>query len=103
MQRRLTLLAALILATIGMVSATQAQANTYCANSATPGTCTQNFTTSSTAVQSAVQAANQNPGPDTVRLGTGNFTLPTANGDFELFNFGAENTLNIVGEGSIAV
>jgi len=98
--RRLTFASATLLIAIGILGAGTAQANVYCANSATPGTCDANYTNSATAVQLAVGDAQNHAGPDTVRLGTGNFTLPTANGDFQLFSSGANNTLNIVGEGS---
>ena len=98
--RLLTLAFTALLLTIGAFAASSAHANVYCANSDSPGGCATNYTNSATAVQLAVQDAQNHAGPDTVRIGTGNFTLPTANGDFQLFNSGANNTLTIVGEGS---
>jgi len=101
MKNRLALLAATFIAGIGILGASQAQANVYCVASATPGTCTSNFTGSTTAVQAALTASQSNAGPDTIRIGTGIFTTPTANGDFELGNTGVNNSVDIVGEGSL--
>jgi hypothetical protein len=81
---------------VGILGATQAQANTYCALSATPGTCTTNYTNLATALPSAITDAQVNPGPDTVRIGAGTFT--TTSGDLQLFGTGPNNAVNVVGE-----
>ena len=100
MKRRLTLLAALSVAAIGMVGATQAQAQTYCANKPATPACSTNFTTTATAVQQAVAAAQTNPGPDTVLIGQGTFTATTA---MQLYSTGANNAVAITGEGTLSV
>ncbi|MFN8150087.1 MAG: hypothetical protein U0R24_03025 [Solirubrobacterales bacterium] len=78
----------------------QAQAATYCAELPTDTSCDQNFTGTTTAIQAAVDAADTHPGADTVKVGPGNFVMPSP---VYLSNFGDGSRLTLVGSGDATV
>jgi hypothetical protein len=92
---RARMLIALGIALAAGLGAGQAQANTYCAELPGDASCDQNFMTSS-AIQDAVDSADANPGPDTVKIGPGTFAMPSP---VYLSSFGEDNTLTLVGSG----
>ncbi|MBN8868117.1 MAG: hypothetical protein J0H98_11240 [Solirubrobacterales bacterium] len=96
---------ALVLVAIGLASiaafgSAQAQADVYCAELPGEASCTQNFTGTSTSIQDAVSAADDHAGPDTVKVGPGNFVMPSP---VYLSNFGDENKLTLIGSGDSTV
>ncbi|MDQ5894555.1 MAG: hypothetical protein QG596_816 [Actinomycetota bacterium] len=98
--KRALILTALGLAFSGAFGATQAQADTYCAELPDDVSCTENFTGFSTSIQEAVNAADQNEGPDTVKIGPGVFEMPSP---VYLSNSGDGNKLNLTGSGESTV
>lgn len=71
---------AALFATLGIafagVFASQAQANTYCANLPLDGSCDQNFPGTTTSIESAVDTANLHDGPDSVKTPVSSTFLP---------------------------
>ena len=98
--KRTVLIAALGVALAGLIGAGQAQAQTYCAELPADLSCDQNFTGTTTAIQAAVTAADTNPGPDTVKVGPGEFTMASP---VFLDSFGPDNQLTLTGSGPTTV
>ena len=85
---------ALAAATVALLApAASAQANTYCVSD--PG-CVSGGGTAEPDVQTALDTAAGNSGPDTVQLGPVTFTAPSASG----FSYTASDPVNVVGAGA---
>ncbi|MCB0869813.1 MAG: hypothetical protein KDB52_03185 [Solirubrobacterales bacterium] len=101
--KRISLFTAAALVAIGLFGAQAAQANTYRALSPgdpDTGSCSTTHTNTATAVVEAVTDARNNPGPDTVRIGPGEFTAPSA---ISLEGSGTGNTVTITGQGAATI
>lgn len=98
--RRARILIALSIALAAGLGAGEAQADTYCAELPADASCNQNFTGTATSIQAAVDAADTNPGPDTVKVGPGNFVMPSP---VYLSNSGDNNRLALIGSGDTTV
>lgn len=98
--KRALIFMAIGLASIAAFGATQAQANTYCAELPADASCDQNFTGTGTSIQAAVEAAADNPGPDSVKVGPGNFVMPSP---VSLSSPGDANKLTLTGSGPSTV
>ena len=101
--KRLFLSTVAAVAVFGVLGASSAQANTYCALSPgdpNTGACDTVHTNTATAVVDAVTDARNNSGPDNVLIGPGVFTSPTS---IDLNGSNTGNTVTITGQGPATI
>jgi len=94
------LFAAIGIVIAGLLGAGQAQAKTFCANLPADVSCDQNFPGTTTSIGDAVEQADLNPGPDSVKVGPGVFTVPSP---LYLSSNGDGNQLTLTGQGDSTV
>lgn len=98
--RQARILIGVAIASAMVLGAGQAEAATYCAELPADASCDQNFTGTSTAIQAAADAADTHPGADTVKVGPGNFVMPSP---VYLRSSGDGNRLTLTGSGDATV